>query len=76
MTPKLLNRRDASHYLLTHHGIRAKPATLAKYASMGGGPPFRRAGRFPVYDIEDLDHWASMRVSPLVHATSELEPSG
>jgi hypothetical protein len=74
MAGKLIDRREASDYLWIRYGIRAKPATLAKYASIGGGPPFRRAGRFPVYDTDDLDRWAQMRVSPLVHSTSELEP--
>ena len=72
MTPTQLNRREASDYLRERYGIRARPATLAKYASIGGGPLFRRAGRFPVYALQDLDDWAEARLSPLVHSTSEF----
>lgn len=67
------NRREASRYLEEKYGIRAKPATLAKYASVGGGPRFRRAGRFPVYDTEDLDAWAAGKLSRVVSSTSELD---
>lgn len=75
MVGKKVSRREASDFLLERYGIRARPATLAKYASIGGGPPFRRAGRFPIYDTADLDRWARMHVSPLVHSTSELTSS-
>ena len=73
MTTTFFNRCEASDYLLKRYGLRAKPATLAKYATIGGGPPFRLAGRFPVYDPADLDSWAQKRVSPRVHSTCELE---
>ena len=76
MTTTFFNRREASDYLLKRYGLRAKPTTLAKYATIGGGPPFRRAGRFPVYDTDDLDAWAQRRVSPRVSSTCELEPKG
>lgn len=71
---KLLSRKEASEYLKKRYGLRAKPATLAKYASIGGGPPFRRAGRFPVYDTDDLDAWALMRVSRRIYSNCELRP--
>ena len=47
--------------------------TLAKLACVGGGPRFRRLGRFPVYTAADLDAWATSRMSPAVGSTSELE---
>ena len=71
-----LRRREASRYLQERYGISAKPATLAKYATLGGGPIFRRAGRFPVYDMQDLDDWAESRLSPPVRSTSELAVTG
>ena len=40
-----LNRREASQYLLEHHGIKRAPGTLAKLACLGGGPLYRLAGR-------------------------------
>ena len=32
--------------------------TLAKLACVGGGPCFRKAGRWPLYSPADLDAWA------------------
>ena len=72
MKSRLYNRNEASEYLLHHFGIHAMPGTLAKYASLGGGPAFRKAGRFPVYEEADLDAWAVARLSKRVRSTSEL----
>ena len=66
-----LRREQAAEYL--HSRYRAFTAeTLAKLASVGGGPTFRRLGRFPVYTRDDLDAWASARMSPPVSSTAEL----
>lgn len=69
--PRPLTRREASDYLLEKHGIRRCPATLAKYAVIGGGPPFRRAGRNIIYDPPVLDEWADEITSPLMRSTSD-----
>lgn len=66
------SRSEASYYLRQRYGIRAKPATLAKYASLGGGPVFRHAGRNVVYLQKDLDSWALNRMGPTVRSTSEI----
>ena len=53
------NRQEAIQYLLERHGIRRAPGTLAKLASQGGGPSFRRAGlRQVMYDPPQLDDYA------------------
>lgn len=70
--PLPLNREDAARYLRDEFGFRCKPVTLAKYATLGGGPKFRKAGRYPVYDIPDLDEWAKNCFSAHVSSTSEL----
>jgi hypothetical protein len=70
-TPKYLRRKRASQYLEDRWGIRCKPNYLAKLAVVGGGPPFRKANRDPLYDPKDLDTWAQERIGPLVHSTSE-----
>ena len=54
-----VTRAKASNYLLDKYGILRSPATLAKLASIGGGPTFQKVGRFPMYLIADLDAWAS-----------------
>jgi hypothetical protein len=67
-----LRRAEAAHYIREKHAIPCSPATLAKYACIGGGPPFRKAGKFPIYSREDLDAWASDRLGKRVLSTSEL----
>jgi hypothetical protein len=71
-TSKYLNRKAASTYLLSTWGLRRSGNYLAKLAVVGGGPPFRKAGRDPLYTVEDLDGWASSLIGPRVRSTSEL----
>jgi hypothetical protein len=71
--PNRMRRREASQYLLDQHGIRLAHATLAKLAVVGGGPPFRVDGRFPVYDRDSLDAYAQVRLGPLRRSTSAVE---
>lgn len=40
-----------------HVGLGA--STLEKYRVVGGGPLYRKVGRVVIYDIADLDAWAS-----------------
>jgi hypothetical protein len=70
--PRRLTRELASAYLLDVHGITRTPKTLAKLATVGGGPPFRKFGRAPMYAPEDLDAWVEGKVTPLVTSTSAL----
>ena len=69
---RLLRRSKAAQYITDTYGIPCSPKTLAKYACVGGGPPFRRAGRFPLYPVSGLDVWAKSKIGPLVRSTSEL----
>lgn len=66
-----LRRAEASAYLKEKWGIDRKPSTLAKIASLGGGPKFLHAGRFPLYPEDELDSWAQSILSPLKASTSE-----
>jgi hypothetical protein len=73
--PRFMRRSEAARYIRENYGIPCAPSTLAKYACLGGGgPAFRRATRFPIYERDDLDAWAEHRLTKLVHSTSELEP--
>jgi hypothetical protein len=73
VTPSRHYRRaEAARYLREAHGIPCAPATLAKYACIGGGPAFRKAGKFPIYARDDLDAWAKSRLSERISSTSEL----
>ena len=67
-----LRRADAARYIRETHGIPCAPTTLAKYAVLGGGPAFRKAGKFPIYSRDDLDTWARSRLSEPVQSTSAL----
>jgi hypothetical protein len=46
-------------------------ATLAKLACLGGGPPYQKAGRVPLYPVDLLDQWASARLGRVIRSTSE-----
>jgi len=66
-----LRRTEASTYLKTQWGITRAPTTLAKLATLGGGPRFEHAGRFPLYLASELDAWAQALLSPLKSSTSD-----
>jgi hypothetical protein len=59
-----LRRLPAAKYVEDTYGIPCSPKTLAKYACVGGGPPFRLAGRFPLYPVSGLDGWAQSKMGP------------
>lgn len=66
-----LRRWEASEYLRIVHGLEVAPATLAKLASVGGGPAFNKAGRVPLYPKPELDAWADKRLGKLIRSTSD-----
>lgn len=70
-TTAYLRRDKAAAYLQERYGAYTTE-TLAKLACIGGGPRFRKLGRFPVYTAFDLDEWAALRMSKPVSSTSEL----
>ncbi|MFT7569459.1 MAG: hypothetical protein ACI9JL_000478 [Paracoccaceae bacterium] len=69
--PENLIRKDASEYLLRVHGVSRKPKTLAKLACVGGGPKFRKDGRFPLYPVIELDAYARTKLGELVSSNAE-----
>ena len=64
-------RSEASIYLLQQHGLQVASATLAKLACVGGGPPFNKAGRIPLYGRERLDEWAIAKLGVERRSTSD-----
>lgn len=66
-----LRRTQAATYIHDKYGFGTCD-TLAKLACVGGGPKFRKLGRFPVYTIEDLEAWVHSKMSEPVSSTSEL----
>jgi hypothetical protein len=63
-------RKQAAAYLKSRYG-HGSPRTLAKLATLGGGPIFRRFGRIVLYDPADLDAWALARLSAPLRSTSD-----
>jgi hypothetical protein len=68
---RMLRRREAAKYLRETWGIPCAEKTLAKIAVIGGGPPFVRFGRVPLYDAETLDIWVRSKLSRQFKSTSE-----
>jgi hypothetical protein len=72
-TERLLRRTEAATYVTDTYGLPCSPKTLAKLACVSSdGPPFRLAGRFPLYPTSGLDTWAQSKIGPLVRSTSEV----
>ena len=69
---RYLRRTEAAHYVRETWGIPCSTKWLAKLAVMGGGPIFRKAGRFPIYLPPDLDAWAEARIGAPHRSTSVL----
>jgi hypothetical protein len=54
------SRTEASAYLGTR-GIKCSAATLAKFASVGGGPEMVKFGGRVLYTTDALDRWIAHR---------------
>ena len=68
-----LRRSDAAAYITERYGFPCSRQWLAKLAVIGGGPVFRKAGRYPIYEPSELDRWAEARIGPRQWSTSEVE---
>jgi hypothetical protein len=71
--PETLLRREQLAAALDEAGYPVSPKTLAAWACRGGGPPFRKWGRFPMYPWGEALAWAKARLGPLVRSASEAE---
>lgn len=69
ITERYLRRDEAAEYLTGTYGFSVSRSWLAKLATIGGGPIYRKAGRTPIYSREDLDKWAQDRLSAPLRAT-------
>lgn len=73
--PNTLLRRRPCATALTEAGFQTSAATLATKATRGGGPPFRRFGRVPLYRWGDALEWANSLLSAPMRSTSEADAS-
>jgi hypothetical protein len=69
---RLLRRLEAAKHVREKHNIPCEPSSLRTLAHKGMGPPFKKVGRFPLYDPHDIDAWVLAKSSPKVRSTSEL----
>ena len=65
-----LDRKQASAYLQAKYRVGAV-GTLAKAATVGGGPAYRKIGKRVVYTRDDLDAWARERMTEPMRSSSE-----
>ena len=72
VSSEFFRRDDAAAYVREKYGFPCTSKWLAKLAVYGGGPPFRKAGRVPMYPRDGLNLWAESRLGPLVGSTAEL----
>jgi hypothetical protein len=70
IAPRYRRRAEAARYVRETWGLPCSPSWLAKLAVIGGGPIFRKAGRFPIYADGDLDSWAQGRIGAPLRSTS------
>lgn len=68
---RLLTRKEAAEYI-RRLGPPISHRTLAKYASIGGGPEMRHFGRRVLYEPAKLSEWVESRLSESRRSTSEL----
>jgi hypothetical protein len=71
-----LGRSEASAYLWQRHRMKCSWVTLARLASIGGGPKFQRAGPYVFYTPTELDLWAKAKTTPLLTKASDSPPVG
>jgi len=64
-----LRRSDAAAYITERYGFPCSRQLI------GGGPVFRKAGRYPIYEPSELDRWAEARIGPPQRSTSEVDPA-
>jgi hypothetical protein len=69
-TAQYLRRKAAGEYLKTKFGFGSEK-TLAKLATLGGGPAFHKAGPAALYEPASLDDWALAKIGPAQKSTSE-----
>ncbi len=68
-TDVYLDRNQASEYV-TRQGLPLAKTTLQKFATVGGGPIYRRFGRRAVYLASDLDAWIASKLTAPRRSTS------
>ncbi len=69
-TVHFLRRKAAGEYLKAKFGFGSEK-TLAKLASTGGGPEFRKGFGAALYEPKKLDEWALAKIGAPQTSTSD-----
>ena len=67
-----LNRREAAQWL-TDRGFRTAEASLAKLATIGGGPAYEKFGRKPLYTERGLLAWVASKTTGPLRSSSDQQ---
>lgn len=70
---RFLSRAEAADYIIGL-GLSVTKKSLAKFATIGGGPEFHKWGQKAVYTRDALDAWVASKLSPPMKSTSEMAP--
>lgn len=70
---QIFRKRKAAATYLTERGFPTSPNTLAKLATIGGGPVFQKYGNHALYTDANLDAWAEAKLSAPRRSTSDVE---
>jgi hypothetical protein len=72
-----LRRTEAAKYVVETYNPACASELPAKLAWAGSnGPPFRLAGRYPIYPGPGLDAWAPGKIGLLLRSTAEARARG
>ncbi len=66
------SREEAARFLRAN-GLGTTPASLATYATRGGGPIFFKTGKRCFYWQLDLENWVEQRTTGLLDSTSTTQ---
>lgn len=69
MSEKFLTREETARYI-NEKGLPIAQRYLMKLASIGGGPEYRKFGRYCVYERDAVDKWVASRLSEPMTSTS------
>ncbi len=72
---KYMSREKVAEYV-TSFGLPLTKGTLQKWATVGGGPPYKRFGRSTVYLKEDVDAWIKRKLNQPANKYRPEDDSG
>ena len=71
ITEKYYRRKEAARFLRENFATPTSVQQFAKLAVIGGGPPFHKFSRFPIYKQSDLIAWAEKMLGEARSSTSD-----